>query len=352
MAKTPEAFYNQYRGKRIDQDGSWGVQCVDGFKVFCVWAGVPVKTTGNGYADGYWYNRNSSGYSKYFTFVTGSSNFRNGDWVMWARGSGSHPKSHIAMYYNGKEFGQNQGSNREFRLINGHFSDALGAFRWKGWQTTTTTQKKSTSAVQESVQVRVDTKYNDAVAKTEEKTETLHRRTDITSVNAGKDYLESPEGIKLFGRITRCVVWDDVTVPANLKTKAQQALNDAVSMAMTLEVDAIDASLLKFEVQRLRLGEKVEVISSPHNLDTMLTLSKMTIPLDRPQDANYTLGANFTAMTEQQLSQSREAYRVTDTVRQMNVTVNEITQEKLAETEQQDKGNVSVDWIEVTEGVE
>lgn len=351
MAKTPEAFYNAYVGKRIDQDGSYGVQCVDGFKVFCVWSGVPVKTTGNGYADGYWYNRNSSGYSKYFTFVTGSSNFKNGDWIMWARGSGSHPKSHIAMYYNGKEFGENQGSNREFRLINGHFGDALGAFRWKGWQTTTTTTaQKSTPAVQETVQVRVAPEYNDAVAKTEEKTEILHRRTDIASVNAGKDYLESPDGIKLFGRITRCIVWDDVTVPANLKTKAQKALDDAVSMAMTLEVDAVDSSLLKFDVQRLRLGEKVEVVSSPHRLDTMLTLSKMTIPLDKPQDANYTLGASFTAMTEQQLSQSREAYRVTDTVRQMNVTVNEITQETFKE--QQEETNVSVDWIEVTEGVE
>lgn len=348
MAKTYQDFYKQYVGKRIDYDGSYGVQCVDGFKVFCVWAGIPVKTTGNGYADGYWYNRNSSGYSKYFTFITGSSNFKNGDWVMWARGSRSHPKSHIAMYYNGKEFGENQGSNREFRLINGHFGDALGAFRWKGWQTTTTTEKQP--AVQESVQVRIAPEYNNAVAKTGEKTETLHRRTDITSVNAGKDYLESADGIKLFGRTTRCVVWDDVTVPANLKTKAQKALDDAVSMAMTLEVKAVDASLLQFDVQRLRLGEKVEVVSPPHSLDTMLTLSRMTIPLDRPQDANYTLGANFTAMTEQQIAQKREAYRVTDTVRQMNVTVNEITQETFKE--QQEETNVSVDWIEVTEGVE
>lgn len=352
MAKTPEAFYKAYVGKRIDQDGSYGVQCVDGFKVFCVWAGIPPKPTGNGWADGYWYNRNSSGYSKYFTFVTGSSNFKNGDWVMWARGSRSHPKSHIAMYYNGKEFGENQGSNREFRLINGHFGDALGAFRWKGWQAETKTSQKSTSAVQESTQVRIDTKYNDAVAKTEEKTETLHKRVDITSVNAGKDYLESKEGIALFGRISRCVVWDNVTLPKNLKTKAQKALEDAVSMAVTLEVEAVDASLLRFDIQRLRLGDLVEIVSPPHGLDTMLVLSKMSIPLDKPQDANYTLGASFSAMTERQVEEKREAYRVTDAVRQMNVTVNDVTLEKAEEDVQQDKTNVSVDWIEVTEGVE
>lgn len=266
------------------------------------------------------------------------------------------------MYYNGKEFGENQGGNRQFRLINGHFGDALGGFRWKGWgsvqqssskpkQTTSKQTTKATATPKKTETKDVDPE--DITVSTEKiEKEKVQYRTDIKSVNAGKDYLESPEGIKLFGRISKAVVWDDVTVPANLKAKAQQALDEAVAMAITLEVAAVDASLLKFDVDHFRLGEYVEVVSPPHGLDTMLRLSKFSIPLDKPQDANYTFGAAFSAMTEQQVAQQREAYRVADTVRSMNVTVNEITPEKQKEENPQDTSNRSVEWIEVKEGVE
>lgn len=139
MARTPESFIKEVEGHKYDVDGSYGVQCVDGFKKFLKWAGIPLwkNTTGNSRASGYWIYRNSNGLSKYFNFITGSNNFRNGDWVVWGSGS-SHPYTHIAMYYNGKEFGQNQHSKKVgagFCFINGRFGDALGAFRLKEWET-------------------------------------------------------------------------------------------------------------------------------------------------------------------------------------------------------------------------
>lgn len=349
MAKTYQTFYNEHVGKVMDYDGVYGCQCVDGFKVFCAWGGISVKTTGNGYADGYWYNRNKSGYSKYFYFVPNGSTFRNGDWVIWARGSKSHPNSHIAMYYNGKEFGENQGGNRGFRLINGHFSDALGAFRWKQWSggqddTAGITTSATAAKAAKSTNIKTTEKAEDAP---KEETVKEQKRVTIQSVNSGKDYLESLDGIKLFGRVSKVVTWDDVTKPENLKTKAQQALNNAISMAVTLEVDAVDASLLDFKTDSLRLGDLVEVQSPPHGLDTMLRLSKMSLPLDKPQDASYTLGASFTALTEQQVAQKREAYAIADRVRQVSVITEEITNETM---DKQDYMNVSDVWIEVTEG--
>lgn len=355
MAKTYQDFYNQYVGKRIDYDGSYGVQCVDGFKVFCSWAGIPVKTTGTGYADGYWYNRNSSGYSKYFDFVS-RSELKNGDWVMWARGSGSHPHSHIAMYYNGKEFGENQGSNREFRLITGHFGDALGGFRWKEWskaeqQQSQKTEEKKTSQTEsaksgEATSIKTTDKLPEGETE-ETTTETVQRRTTIESVNSGKDYIENAAGIELFGRIVKTVEWNDVTVPANLKAKAETALASAVNMAFQLEVDAVDASLLDFKKQPFKLGEMILTDSPPHGLGTMVVLSKRQMPLDKPQDAHYTFGTTFTAMTEQQVAQKREAFRVANEIRQINVSVNEVTEEKQTEIDPQDRINISVDWVEV-----
>ena len=139
MGKTPTDFYAQFNNKRVNHGEGWndskfGYQCVAGFKCFCEWAGIPVQPTPNNWADGYWYSRNKLGFSKYFDYITGSKNFKNGDWVIWAYGSKSHPKSHIAMYYNGYEFGQNQGGDSGFRLIKTDFSDALGALRWKGFE--------------------------------------------------------------------------------------------------------------------------------------------------------------------------------------------------------------------------
>ena len=145
MAKTPESFYKEYNGKRFNKGKGWndsyfGYQCVAGFKAFCEWMGIPVILTPNNYANGYWTCANVNGstnascknwQTKYFDKVT--KNFQDGDWVMWSKGSRSHPSSHIAMYYHGKEFGQNQGGNGAFCLKATDFSDACGALRPKQW---------------------------------------------------------------------------------------------------------------------------------------------------------------------------------------------------------------------------
>jgi len=131
--KTPRDFYLLYNGRVIDDDGAYGSQCVDGWRVFCKWIGLAPKPTPNNWADGYWYYRDQLGYSADFYYVYDYHDFRDGDWVIWAKGSASHPSSHIAMYYQGMEFGENQGGNGGFSLKGTVFTDALGALRWKGF---------------------------------------------------------------------------------------------------------------------------------------------------------------------------------------------------------------------------
>lgn len=128
---TPTEFVNLYNGKAIDWDGAYGVQCVDGFKVFCQWAGIPVKATTNGWANGYWIYRDQLEFYKWFDYITDTSQLRDGDWCIWDKGS-SCPSSHIAMYYNGQYFGERQGGDNGFRLVYLQ-SDIMGALRWKGW---------------------------------------------------------------------------------------------------------------------------------------------------------------------------------------------------------------------------
>lgn len=125
---TPKQFVEQYTGVGIDLDGAYGIQCVDGFRVYCrdtlgySWA------TKNNYADGYWIYRNE--HPEFEEVQNG--NYMDGDWVIWSKDSKSHKFSHISMYYQGLSFGQNQGGDRSFCLKSTDFSDSLGALRLKG----------------------------------------------------------------------------------------------------------------------------------------------------------------------------------------------------------------------------
>ena len=146
--KTPEAFFTEYNGKAVNKGNGWndsafGYQCVAGFKAGCEWLGIPVIPTPNNRADGYWTCLRADGspsastaewQEKYFYKVRQPEQFKDGDWVIWGRGSqsSSHPSSHVAMYYHGMEFGENQGVVG-FSLKNTDFSDALGALRPKAW---------------------------------------------------------------------------------------------------------------------------------------------------------------------------------------------------------------------------
>lgn len=140
MLMTPTQFVEQYIGRVIDWDGVYGVQCVDGFKVFCQWAGIPNKPTPNGWADSIYTCLNADGtvnqaykewQETYFTKVS-PDRIRNGDICVWGKGS-SCSKSHVAMLYNGEYFGENQGGDRGFRLVSLK-NDILGGLRWKGFE--------------------------------------------------------------------------------------------------------------------------------------------------------------------------------------------------------------------------
>jgi len=127
----PSEFVSKYIGQRIDYDAAYDVQCVDGFKVFCKWAGIPVKATPNNWANGYWIYKDQLGYSQWFDYITDPAKLRDGDWCIWDKGS-SCPDSHIAMYYKGQFFGERQGGNQGF-LMKDLKKDIMGALRWKEW---------------------------------------------------------------------------------------------------------------------------------------------------------------------------------------------------------------------------
>lgn len=121
---TPREYRDSVIGKRFDEDGVFGAQCVDAFKHFCRTVldfNISSETicAGTGYATSIWDNYESLGLDKYFDKVP-SNNMVEGDWTIWSIGSKECPDSHIAMFLkdmqNGKGLflGQNQMNKKEY----------------------------------------------------------------------------------------------------------------------------------------------------------------------------------------------------------------------------------------------
>lgn len=123
-------------------------------------------------------------------------------------------------------------------------------------------------------------------------------RLTIESVNSGVDYVYDADAVNVFGWIFDVVRWDDVTVAANLKTKAQAELAIRKLLAIRLELNAVDLHLLDVEIERIKLGDTIRVISAPHNLDTWLMVSKMTIDIENPAKNSIVLGYTTSSLTD------------------------------------------------------
>lgn len=126
------------------------------------------------------------------------------------------------------------------------------------------------------------------------------KRLTIESVNGGKDYLEDTEAVSLYGRIVGTQTWEDVTVPANLKAKGQEYLTHARNLTTTIELTAIDLHLVDVDIDRIKLGDMLRVVSPPHKIDKYMMVSKREYNLVNPQDDKIVLGDTIAALTERQ----------------------------------------------------
>lgn len=131
---TPEEFRNSVIGKSFDVDHYAGPQCWDLFAYMLYVLNIPVSSycALSGYVCDLWRLRWQYMYYDYFDFIERPDDLISGDWVIWDRRSASHPSSHVCMYWDGMELGQNQGYPY---VTEKHtdFSDMLGALRPKFW---------------------------------------------------------------------------------------------------------------------------------------------------------------------------------------------------------------------------
>lgn len=124
-------------------------------------------------------------------------------------------------------------------------------------------------------------------------------RLTISDTNEGIDYVYNDEAVNEYGCIFKTVIWDDVNVPVNLKRKAEEYLSDAMNLVVTIELDAVDLSMMHTEISAFKMGNYIRVITSPHSLNSSFLVKKLSIDLLNPQSNKLTLGTTYSTFTEQ-----------------------------------------------------
>lgn len=127
----------------------------------------------------------------------------------------------------------------------------------------------------------------------------------ITSVNNGKDYIENSSAISLFGRIEHQENWSEVEDASTLKDLGTKLLNKSIELATTINLRAVDLSLLDVNYETIDVGDLVRVISLPHELDRQFQCTKIVYDLENPDQNEYTFGLDIQTLTEQQVSDKK-----------------------------------------------
>lgn len=129
--------------------------------------------------------------------------------------------------------------------------------------------------------------------------EGLDARVGVESVNGGNNIVTNPLGIEQFGYKSRIVKFDSIDDPKELLQKAKEYLTTYQYATMTLNLSAVDLSMLDGAEDDYSVGDYVRCIAEPFDMDISLPVrSKDTNILDLSQN-KITLGAgNIKSFTQ------------------------------------------------------
>ena len=125
----------------------------------------------------------------------------------------------------------------------------------------------------------------------------------------------SKSGVATYGRITRHVKWEDVTVASNLQSKAKAALADnGLSMPETITCKAVDLGW-QDDVQHFRVGRMTALISTPHGYSASYPLMELSPDILNPGNTQITMGATRRTYTGSQIEATRKTEESIDNTR-------------------------------------
>lgn len=133
----------------------------------------------------------------------------------------------------------------------------------------------------------------------------LEKYVDITSVNGGKDYVYVQEAVDRFGWVYGLGTWDDVTLPGNLKKKAEEYVRDTQYESLVLELTAVDESLADVDIESIEVGDRVKVKAKPYGMDKNFPVYQITLHLQAPEEDTFVIGSTGSMTYTQTVSREQ-----------------------------------------------
>ena len=163
-------------------------------------------------------------------------------------------------------------------------------------------------------------------------------RIDIRSVNGALDFIEDEKSVKIRGRITKTVVFDNIDDPTWLLVKAKAYLNKSKNLVSSLSLSAIDLSLVDKTIDSFKCGDNITVKTKAHGIySESYLLTEQSIDFLNPQNDRITLGRSIDTLSRadaegdkestvnaQQLAQELRNNYTTDTAAKIESTKQEL----------------------------
>lgn len=157
----------------------------------------------------------------------------------------------------------------------------------------------------------------------------IEERLSISSVNAGKPYIEDAEYLSRYGVVETTQFWDDVNSLEILKSKGVAWLKENNRITVSYEIDAFDLSLIDVDSDELIVGNIYPVRNELLDIDEKLRVISRTIDVVEPHKTTLEFGSKKQTLTNMQTSINQY---VVETV-EKNVKANaEITQSNIDNT--------------------
>lgn len=144
------------------------------------------------------------------------------------------------------------------------------------------------------------------------------------------DYIYDSEAVNRWGWIWRTYTWDDVEVANNLYAKGKALLKNSINETFTLELTAIDLSLLDVSIDSIKLGNKIQCVSVPHGMNQLMFVQSITIDIDNPANTKIKLclpdGQKFTttSFTQSKKDTDKTVTTIQNTVNEEYPTINDV----------------------------
>lgn len=147
----------------------------------------------------------------------------------------------------------------------------------------------------------------------------IFAHTDKISVT-----VEDAKSVEIYGPIERCYVADGTASTKESLTKAaNEKLNELkLKMDYSFEIGALDLRDAGVDVMRLGFMKRAQILSWPHELNQVALCTKLSIPLEKPDEKKFTFGSTSETLSGQQATGTGAAKRAVETLRSVVSYIN------------------------------